>query len=154
MLAQSVDIETQRSRLLDLIDYVEATERDRLKVVFDFRDHVGFRATEAELVGLPGVTLDCGAESDPIWLRVERLAKVPPPAPIDPELALWVLYRDDVAATPALKTEIATSGLGRVDKRDSQGTRVVIQGCFLGSSCVSRGSDGRGMVGGWWASAA
>ncbi len=45
-------------------------------------------------------------------------------------------------------------GLGRVDKRDSQGTRVVIQGCFLGSSCVSRGSDGRGMVGGWWASAA
>lgn len=130
VLAQSVDIETQRSRLLDLIDYVEATERDRLKVVFDFRDHLGFRATEAELVNLPGVTLDCGAESDPIWLRAERLAKVPPPAPIDPELALWLSYRDDVAATPALKTEIATSGLiglGLLDSSDAP-ERIALEG--------------------------
>lgn len=67
MLAGSVDIELQRNRLLDLIDYVEATERDRLKVIFDFRDHAGFRATEAELADLPGVSLDCGVEGDPIW---------------------------------------------------------------------------------------
>lgn len=130
VLVRSVDIEMQRGRLLDLIDYVEATERDRLKVVFDFRDHVGFRATEAELADLPGVSLNCGAEDDPIWLRVERLAKVSPPAPADPELALWVSYRDDVGAMPALKTDIVTAGLielGLLDDSDAP-ERMALEG--------------------------
>jgi hypothetical protein len=38
--------------------------------------------------------------------------------------------------------------LGRVDKRDSQVGRFLIQSCFLESSFVSRRPDGRGMVGG------
>ncbi|MGZ0071970.1 DUF3320 domain-containing protein [Sphingobium limneticum] len=98
-------------RLIDLIDYVEATERDRLKVELDYRGHRGFAATEEDLAGLPGVSLNCGDDEEPIWLRVERLTKAAPPNPLDQELANWVSMRDDVAAVPSLKSEIATSGL-------------------------------------------
>lgn len=104
-------IPSEIRRLIDLIDYVEATERDKLKIELDYRSHRGFVTTEEELVGLPGVSLDCGDEDDPVWLRVERLAKIAPPAPVDRELALWLSLRDDVAAVPSLKPEIATAGL-------------------------------------------
>lgn len=98
-------------RLIDLIDYVEATERDKLKIELDYRSHRGFVTTEEELAGLPGVSLDCGDENDPVWLRVERLAKIMPPTPTDRELALWLTLRDDVTFMPMLKAEIATAGL-------------------------------------------
>lgn len=98
-------------RLIGLIDYVEATERDRLKVELDYSSHRGFVTVGEEIAGLPGVSLDCGDEDDPVWLRVERLAKIAPPAPTDRELALWLSLRDDVAIAPSLKPEIATSGL-------------------------------------------
>lgn len=98
-------------RLIDLIDYVEATERDKLKIELDYRRHNGFVATEEEVGGLPGVSLDCGDEEDPIWLRVDRLARIAPPVPADRELALWLSLRDDVAAVPFLKAEVATAGL-------------------------------------------
>ncbi|MEE4211653.1 MAG: DUF3320 domain-containing protein [Parvularcula sp.] len=94
-------------RLIDLIDYVEATERDKLKTVFDYVDHKGFRKTGAELEGMPGVALDVGRDDDPIWLRVDRLKKKAPPAAEDAELAVWLIYRDDPKSEPRLKTEVA-----------------------------------------------
>lgn len=94
-------------RLINLIDYVEATERDKLKTVFDYVDHKGFRKTGAELDGMPGVALDVGRDDDPIWLRVDRLQKKAPPAAEDAELAVWLTYRDDPKSEPRLKTEVA-----------------------------------------------
>ena len=38
-------------RLIDLIDYVEATERDKQKIELDYRSHRGFVTTEEELAG-------------------------------------------------------------------------------------------------------
>jgi hypothetical protein len=99
------------SRLIALIDYVEATERDRLKIELDYRNHKGFASSFEELDGLPGVALDCGDETDPIWLRVNRLAKVTPPTPEDPELALWVTIRDDVESRPTLKQSVSGASL-------------------------------------------
>lgn len=100
-------------RLIDLIDYVEATERDKLKIELDYRSHRGFVTTEEELAGLPGVSLDCGDEDDPVWLRVERLAKIAPPAPaaIDAGLAPWVQLRDDPTIMPQLRDEVPASHL-------------------------------------------
>lgn len=43
------------SRLIALIDYVEATERDRLKIELDYRNHKGFASAFEELDGLPSV---------------------------------------------------------------------------------------------------
>jgi very-short-patch-repair endonuclease len=93
-------------RLIDLIDYVEATERDKLKTVFDYVDHKGFRKTGAELDGMPGVALDIRRDDDPIWLRVDRLQKKAPPAADDAELAVWLTYRDDPKSEPRIKTEV------------------------------------------------
>ena len=101
------------SRLIALIDYVEATERDRLKIELDYRNHKGFASSFEELDGLPGVALDCGDDSDPIWLKVDRLAKVAPPSPEDPELALWASIRDDVESRPTLKQSVSGASLGR-----------------------------------------
>lgn len=109
--AKGPELTAAHARLISLIDYVEATERDRLKVELDYRSHRGFVATEDEVAGLPGVSLDQGSGDDPVWLRVERLAKIAPPAPPNQELALWLSLRDDVAAIPSLKVEIATAGL-------------------------------------------
>lgn len=95
------------NRLIDLIDYVEATERDKLKTVLDYQDHKAFRKTGAELQGLPGVALDVGRDDDPIWLRVDRLPKKAPPAPEDAELSVWLTYRDDPKSEPRLKSEVA-----------------------------------------------
>lgn len=99
------------SRLVSLINYVEVTEGDRLKIELDYRNHKGFAASFEELDGLPGVALDCGDDSDPIWLRVERLAKVAPPSPEDPELALWASIRDDVESRPTLKQSVSGASL-------------------------------------------
>lgn len=99
------------SRLIALIDYVEATERDRLKIELDYRNHKGFASSFEELDGLPGVALDCGDDTDPIWLRVDRLAKVAPPNPEDPELALWASIRDDVGSPPTLKQSVSGASL-------------------------------------------
>jgi hypothetical protein len=116
--AFAVDTELQCDRLLDLIEYIEATERDRLKVLFDYRDHVGFRAIPAEIAMLPGVGLNCGTEDDPVWLRVDRLAKIAPPTPTDPEVEIWASYKDDVNSTPSLKSEVAISGLVELELLD------------------------------------
>lgn len=106
----------QIRRLIDLIDYVEATERDKLKVELDYRSHRGFVATEDDLSVLPGVTLDCGSEDDPVWLRVARLAKAPPPEPgsVDASLAPWLSLRDDPEVEPRLKPELPASLLKEV----------------------------------------
>lgn len=53
--AKGPELTAAHARLISLIDYVEATERDRLKVELDYRSHRGFVATEDEVAGLPGV---------------------------------------------------------------------------------------------------
>ncbi|MBU6207692.1 MAG: hypothetical protein KGQ42_08400 [Alphaproteobacteria bacterium] len=45
----------QQTRLLSLIDYVEATERDKLKTVLAVAQHKGFNYAEADLANLPSV---------------------------------------------------------------------------------------------------
>lgn len=103
--------DTPVSRLIDLIDYVEATERDRLKIELDFRSHKGFAVAFEELSDLPGVALNGGDESDPTWLKVDRLNKTTPPTPEDPELALWASIRDDVESRPTLKQSVSGGSL-------------------------------------------
>jgi hypothetical protein len=101
----------QCKRLLDLIDYVEATERDKLKTVLDFHDHKAFRRAGQELDGLPGVAQDITSDDDPIWLRVDRLQKKVPPVPEEPELVAWLSYRDDPSSEPHLKDGVSGAAL-------------------------------------------
>jgi len=97
----------QRDRLLSLIGYVEATERDKLKIVLDVAQHKGFLWAEADLADLPGVVLDRELSDDVIWLQVERLSKRPPPVPENVELKCWLSLLDNPAVSPKLVAEVA-----------------------------------------------
>lgn len=97
----------QRERIIDLISYVEATERDKLKTVLDVAQHKGFLYSEADLAGLPGVILNRTLLDDVIWMQVDRLAKRPPPLPDDLELRCWLPLRDTPDVPPKLASEIS-----------------------------------------------
>ena len=97
------------SRMSDLIDYVIAVEKDKLKTVTDVSDHKGFHRTHDELAGLPGVTFNRVDGNDVAWLQVERLTKLAPPIPEHPLLAPWIVLSDDPATQPRLR-ESLTAG--------------------------------------------
>ncbi|HEV2568348.1 hypothetical protein [Sphingomonas sp.] len=94
------------ARLKQLLDYVAATERDKLAIPTDVAGEKGFRIAGSELMMLPGVQLNGGGEGDPLWVRVERLTKVKPPRLADAELGLWADVADDPDRKPALKSEV------------------------------------------------
>ncbi|MEH3107650.1 MAG: AAA domain-containing protein [Sphingomonas fennica] len=101
----------ERDRLQALIAYVEATERDRLRVVTDMADYGGFRRAGEDVVRLPGVAVNRREGGDTVWLRVERLARDAPPAPADPALKAWIDLADDPARPPSLVAELPAERL-------------------------------------------
>ncbi len=112
----------QHSRLIDLINYVEATERDKLKTVLDVAQHKGFNYAEADLVDLPGVVLNRTLSDDVIWLEVARLSKRPPPAPVDVELRCWIILSDNTETAPKIRSEMTGRMLadaGLIDAADA-----------------------------------
>lgn len=96
-------------RLLSLLDYVEATERDRLPTVIDMADYRGFRRSGDEIIKLPGVLVNVRDAEDHLWLSVERLVRRPPPPPGSALLDAWIDLADDVTIQPSLRSEIAGS---------------------------------------------
>lgn len=99
------------SRLKALIDYVSATERDKLAIPTDVAGEKGFRVAGAELATLPGVTLNDGGGDDPLWVGVDRLARSKPPRATDAELAIWIDTPDDPDGKPGLKAEAPVQAL-------------------------------------------
>lgn len=93
-------------RLLSLLDYVEATERDRLPTAIDMASYRGFRRGADEIILLPGVLINVRGDDDHVWLNVERLVRLAPPLPGDAELRAWIDLADDVTIKPALRSEI------------------------------------------------
>ncbi|HCP64767.1 MAG TPA: hypothetical protein DIU09_09275 [Hyphomonadaceae bacterium] len=104
-------MDAERKRLLAIIDYVEATERDKLKAVFDYTQHKGYRFDEIDVRDLPSVTWNRVIEDDIVWLEVGRLAKRQSPVPKEPLLRLWLQISDDPALPPALKETITGKAL-------------------------------------------
>jgi very-short-patch-repair endonuclease len=98
-------MELQRARLLGLIDYVEATERDKLKTVLEYNGYKGLCHLGTALDGLPGVSLDQRSAEDNVWLHVQRLLKNQPPVIADDELPCWVSLSDDPDRPPKLHSE-------------------------------------------------
>lgn len=126
---------TALTRLRQLIDYVAATERDRLAAPTEIAAEKGFRAPGADLMKLPGVTLNAGAEDDPLWISVDRLARTRPPRIADPELAAWCAPADDPDKRPLLKAE-APVGSG-----EGEGPATVKLSDFEGAERVRTALD-------------
>lgn len=113
----------ETDRLLALLDYVEATERDRLPTVLDMADYRGFRRSGDDIIKLPGVLVNVRDGDDHLWLRVERLVRRPPPPPESTVLRPWIDLADDVAVQPALRSEIPNPQfIASDDAADSQPT--------------------------------
>jgi hypothetical protein len=115
----------QHNRILDLINYVEATERDKLKTVLDVAQHKGFNYFEADVDGLPGVALNQQVLDDAIWLVVDRLSRKPPPSPSSAELRCWANIPDNPEIPPKVKAEISCKFLieaGLIDASEAPET--------------------------------
>lgn len=131
----------ERDRLTALIEYVEATERDRLRTVSDMADYRAFRRSGEDIILLPGVLVNVRDGDDHRWLSVDRLVRRPPPVPSDPELRRWIDLRDDVAQVPSLRRElpremlddalrdgIETSGLALIDHPEAARLNAALEG--------------------------
>lgn len=106
--AQAVDTTNPLilTRMLDLIDYVIAVEKDKLKLVTDYADHRALHYSHEELDGLPGITFNRSMSDDVAFLIVERLNRRPPPEPTDPALKPWLLVADDPGRQPTLRLRL------------------------------------------------
>ena len=80
--------------------------------VADYRsdDDARFVLHQHELDGLPGITLDSLDDDGPVWLRVECLQTIEPPA-IDPDLGVWI----DMSGHPDRCPTICESVMVTVD---------------------------------------
>jgi very-short-patch-repair endonuclease len=106
-----VILDPVRVRMLALIDYVIAVEKDKLKPVTDIADHKGFHEPHEALRDLPGVTFGKIDGDDMVWLHVERLTKRPPPHPDDALLSAWLLLTDAPGQEPKLRTSLTAKQL-------------------------------------------
>lgn len=102
------------SRMRDLIDYVVAVEKDKLKIVTDVADHHGFHRSHDQLAGLPGVTFNRIDGDEVAWLHIERLQRRAPPVPVDRLLGAWIVQSDDPAKEPRLRQQLSSEECGRV----------------------------------------
>ena len=66
-------LDTQRSRLLQLIDYCRKTTTLRSRPVARVEDHRSFSLYEHEIQCLPGIKISIMSDDDEVWLVVDRL---------------------------------------------------------------------------------
>jgi very-short-patch-repair endonuclease len=85
--------------LLDsLLDYILEQARQVNPKGFRLSAHTDFKASRSRVAGLPGVELNCGIDTDPVWLRIPRLTENKPPAIADRERASLVRIPGDPTA--------------------------------------------------------
>lgn len=108
---QTVPLDPVRLRMIAMIDYVIAVEKDKLKPVTDVAEHKGFHELHDALRDLPGVTFAKIDGDDMVWLNVERLTKRGPPQPENALLAAWVLLADIPGQEPKLRSSLTARQL-------------------------------------------
>src|SRR5439155_24065929 len=91
---------TEQQRLVAMLDYLEEWDKLNRVPTFDVATHQGLLAWQADIAELPGVHFNVADASGEIWLEIERLRPKKPPD-VSPQLASWVLLKDDPTVTPA-----------------------------------------------------
>ncbi|MCH4874715.1 AAA domain-containing protein [Pseudomonas sp. TMW22091] len=101
-------MDTVRARLAGLIEFVKQTALMQKRPALTVSQHSAFSASEEKLRALPGVSLDVQTgEEDEVWLRLERLHEIKPPAPLSPLLGLWLDLKSTPQTEPVLKLQVA-----------------------------------------------
>src|SRR6056297_493101 len=102
---QNNDIET-RSRFNDLLEYVHHVGMLNKKPIFRIYEYKQLVIWEHELKGRIGIQHNTADEDGlPIWVRVERLKRVPPPE-IPEQLKEWIVVSNDPMIQPDVKEKI------------------------------------------------
>src|SRR5438105_3276637 len=83
-----------------MLDYLEEWDKLNRVPTFDVATHQGLLAWQGDVEDLPGVHFNVADASGEIWLEIERLRPKKPPEVL-PQLALWVVLKDDPTVTPA-----------------------------------------------------
>jgi hypothetical protein len=96
---QSADV---RKRLRELVEYVEELVRQAEKPVFALSDYDNVLYYEGELKGQVGVHHDLDDEDGPIWLKIERLKRIDPPA-VPESIREWLVVSRDPSREPVLE---------------------------------------------------
>ena len=99
----------ERDRLLALIEFSQHSARLQGRPASAVASHGAFALYEHEIRGLPGIRLNVSvAETDEIWLAVERLHEKKPPDIASPVVLPWVRMTQSPAEEPQLRE--ATDG--------------------------------------------
>ncbi|MBJ7575414.1 AAA domain-containing protein [Luteimonas sp. MC1828] len=93
-------------RLSGLLNYVIQTAKLKGTPVRAVERHGIFKAYENELLGLPGIEFNIGANEDDVWLRVARLHETAPPIPKTQLLVALIAQSKNPANLPALVSVI------------------------------------------------
>lgn len=97
------------TRMLDLIEYVIAIEKDKLKLVTDAADHRGFHKSYDDLKELPGIAFNRVLGEDAALMTIERLDRRGPPQPGDTRIRPWLVLTDDPTQTPYLRERLSAA---------------------------------------------
>lgn len=97
------------ARMLDLIDYVIAVEKDKLKLVTDVADHRALHRTHDELAALPGIAFNRVSGEDVAILTIDRLNRKSPPETTDQLLRAWLVLSDEPTREPRLRERLTAS---------------------------------------------
>src|SRR6266705_6214782 len=92
-----------RKRLRELVEYVEELVRQAEKPVFALSEYNNALYYESDLKGQVGVHHDLDDEDGPIWLKIERLKRIDPPA-VPESIREWLAVSRDPARAPVLET--------------------------------------------------
>lgn len=116
--------------LCKLLNYVIEQSKVLDPHGFKLTGHKGFLKNREALSGLPGVDFDIKVQGDHVWLRVQRLQAIAPPALADPMSAL-VRVSDDPGGPvpsvnePALAHRIAASAARKPPEQLQQEAAVL-----------------------------
>ncbi len=86
-------------RLSELLEYVEHMARLTEKTIFSIREHKNLCYFEHQLQGRDGVHHDTEDDAGAIWLKIDRLQRVDPPA-VPEALHPWLVVGRDPERYP------------------------------------------------------
>ena len=108
----------QHERLLSIIEFAQQSARLAAKPAATVAQHGDFRLFEHEAQGRPGLHFnqtEPGTDRE-IWLAVERLSELPPPACQSELMKPWLTLTQGLEVTPWLKASASNSEILQAEK--------------------------------------
>ena len=97
-----------KEKLIDLIEYVDKLIKIGEKPVFSLKKYRQLLYHEANLKNRIGITHNILTDEEQVWLKIERLQRIDPPA-VPLELKSWLLVSRDPFSEPKVKDVVTAT---------------------------------------------